>query len=56
MSMLSILLGTRIGTHPSGDNHLLNLREYGNIKILSPKEVFSLYLPKASSLEVKKVR
>lgn len=38
---MSILLGTRIGTHPSGDNHLLNLREYGNIKILSPKEVFS---------------
>jgi len=27
----------------SGDNHLLNLREYGNIKILSPKEFLDYY-------------
>ena len=27
----------------SGDNHLLNLREYENIKILSPKEFLNYY-------------
>ena len=27
----------------SGDNHLLNLREYRNIKILSPKEFLNYY-------------
>ncbi|MCJ7728066.1 MAG: putative toxin-antitoxin system toxin component, PIN family [Actinobacteria bacterium] len=27
----------------SGDNHLLNLREYGNIKILSPKEFLNYF-------------
>jgi len=28
----------------SGDNHLLDLKEYGNVKILSPKEFLNCFI------------